>query len=335
MEPPFVNRVVELYWLRDWASGFRYVPLYIYGPEGCGKTRLLKEFVRRFREYFGDDGVALYIDATEGIDLDKALLTSPGVELVMDVVRGLVSGFINEGVGRALTRVATLIIEKALRTRLNGKYVLLAVDDVVKSMGINNVEWYIKWLYEFMQKFMSEYGPRAVNVIATTSEGESLKLLFRHNYLVTRLIWNLNRESFRDLYLPLKPPSWLDFDEVWTLLGGNPRALWELAMAFNWDLTAYRNSVVERLAPIVDEVKGRGLVKELIEVVNDPDAIHRDSNARLIELGDLLIRNNLIIYKWVSTIGNASIPKDPELGIGEYYAWQLPIYRAIIKQLLR
>lgn len=46
--PRFVDRVMELNWLRDWSSGFRYVPLYIYGPEGCGKTRLLKEFARKF-----------------------------------------------------------------------------------------------------------------------------------------------------------------------------------------------------------------------------------------------------------------------------------------------
>ncbi|MGC8570196.1 MAG: ATP-binding protein [Caldivirga sp.] len=59
MEPPFIDRVMEFNWLRDWASGFRYVPLYIYGPEGCGKTRLLKEFVKRFREYLGDDEVVI------------------------------------------------------------------------------------------------------------------------------------------------------------------------------------------------------------------------------------------------------------------------------------
>ena len=99
MEPRFIDRVAEISWLKDWSSGFRYVPLYIYGPEGCGKTRLLREFVVRFNQYFGDDGIAVYVDATEGVDLNRALLTSPNTELVIDVVRELISGFVSEGVG--------------------------------------------------------------------------------------------------------------------------------------------------------------------------------------------------------------------------------------------
>ena len=130
MEPRFVNRTAELAWLRDWSSSFRYVPLYIYGPEGCGKTRLLKEFVARFNNYFGDEGIAFYIDATEGVDLNKALLTSPNIELAMDVVRDLISGFIGEGVGRALARVVTLIIERAVRA-VSYTHLTLPTSDLV------------------------------------------------------------------------------------------------------------------------------------------------------------------------------------------------------------
>ncbi|WP_446752842.1 ATP-binding protein [Vulcanisaeta sp. JCM 16161] len=286
------------------------------------------------RDCFRDDGIAIYVDVTEGIDLSKALLVSSNVELIMDVVRELVSGFISEGVGKALARVITLIIERAVRSRFDGKYVLLAIDDVARSMGLGNIEWYIKWLYEYMQRFMSEYKPRAINIIATTSEGESLRLLFRHNYLVTRLIWNLDKEPFRELYESLNPPTGLDFEEVWSLQGGNPRALWELAVTFNWNLTAYKNSVMERLMPVISEIRGRGLTRELMEVVNDSDIIQQEPTAKLMELSEILTRNNLIIYKWVETIGNVKIPKDQELGIGEYYAWQLPIYQAVMKQLL-
>lgn len=334
MEPRFIDRVTEISWLRDWSSSFRYVPLYIYGPEGCGKTRLLREFVARFSNYFGDDGVAVYVDATEGVDLNRALLTSPNIELAMDVVRELISGFIGEGIGRALARVVTLIIERAVRGRFESRYVLIAVDDVARSMGLGNIEWYIKWLYEYMQRFMGEYGPRAINIVATTSEGESLRALHRHNYLAIRLIWNLDEGSFRELYEDLNPPGWLDFNEVWLMQGGNPRALWELARAFNWDLRAYRESITRRLAPIIDEVRGRGLTRELNEVIEDPDVIHEKPTTRLIELSDVLTRNNLIIYKWTEAIGGVRVPKNPELGIGEYYAWQLPIYREVARQVL-
>ena len=83
-----------------------------------------------------------------------------------------------------------------------------------------------------------------------------------------------------------------------------------------------------------DEVTGRGLTRELLEVINDPDVIHLEPTARLIELSDALTRNNLIIYKWIETIGVVRIPRDLELGVREYYAWQLPIYRIIMRQLL-
>jgi len=60
MSVRFINRVEELEALRRFSSEFRPVPLYIYGAEGCGKTRLLKEFVERLHGYFGDEGVAVY-----------------------------------------------------------------------------------------------------------------------------------------------------------------------------------------------------------------------------------------------------------------------------------
>ena len=99
-------------------------------------------------------------------------------------------------------------------------------------------------------------------------------------------------------------------------------------------MRAYRESVMRRLTPIIDEVRGRGLTRELIEVIEDPDVIHEEPTARLIELGDLLTRNNLIIYEWTEAIGGVRVPKNTELGIGEYYAWQLPIYRVVARQVL-
>jgi len=53
--------------LREFCSTSRALPLYIFGPEGRGKTRLLREFVKNFTRYFSGDGVALYIDALERI----------------------------------------------------------------------------------------------------------------------------------------------------------------------------------------------------------------------------------------------------------------------------
>jgi len=62
----FVDRERELEALREWCSRSRVTPLYIYGPEGSGKTRLLKEFTLRLKEYLGGDSIAVYINALEG-----------------------------------------------------------------------------------------------------------------------------------------------------------------------------------------------------------------------------------------------------------------------------
>ena len=43
----FVDRVDELGALLGLAERGSGVPVYLYGPGGCGKTRLLREFARR------------------------------------------------------------------------------------------------------------------------------------------------------------------------------------------------------------------------------------------------------------------------------------------------
>ena len=145
-EVRFVDRVRELEALRDWCSKQRDVPLCIYGPEGCGKTRLLKEFVKRFNDYFGERAVAIYIDALERISLEKALLTSRTVELAEEVIGKSINEFLSKGfrIGRALADSISIILEKALiKRRLKNNYILVVVDDVVRAVGLNQIEWYV------------------------------------------------------------------------------------------------------------------------------------------------------------------------------------------------
>ncbi|MEM1547343.1 MAG: ATP-binding protein [Candidatus Methanomethylicia archaeon] len=69
-KPYFVDRIPELNALIDWCLSFRVLPLYIYGPEGCSKTRLLSEFINKFRELPNGKVISVYIDALEDIARD-------------------------------------------------------------------------------------------------------------------------------------------------------------------------------------------------------------------------------------------------------------------------
>jgi Cdc6-like AAA superfamily ATPase len=65
-------------------------PLYIYGPEGSGKTRLLKEFTLRLKEYLGGDSIAVYINALEGESVENALLLSEPLQELSSIAASIV-----------------------------------------------------------------------------------------------------------------------------------------------------------------------------------------------------------------------------------------------------
>ena len=145
-EVRFINRDEEMETLRDWCSRFRYTPLYIYGPEGCGKTRLLKEFVKAFDEFFGENSIAVYIDALERHSLDKAIIVPKSMELARDIVLALVEKF-GGPVGKVVAESITTILERAVvKRRLEDNYVLVVIDDITRAIGLDQIEWYVKWL---------------------------------------------------------------------------------------------------------------------------------------------------------------------------------------------
>jgi len=335
MSVRFIDRAEELEALRRFTSEFRPVPLYIYGAEGCGKTRLLKEFVGRFCEYFGNDGVAIYVDAVESDSVGRALYTSHGAEIAVEIASAIVERFTGVGIGKALAENVVSLLEKvAARRRLEGRYVVLVVDDVVRAIGIERIEWYVKWLYESLWKLYEEYRPKAFNIVVTTSEGESLERVMRHRHAYIALLWSLDEEAYRKLLKELRPPPNLRFEDVWSLFAGNPAKLVELAHLYNWRLEAMMEDYRDRMRPVVREILNRGLRKELEMVLEDVDALFKEHNEKMLELEKILIQKNLVIYKKVKTLTEKYVKEEKELGIGEYFAWQVPAYRSIIRALL-
>ena len=66
----------------------------------------------------------------------------------------------------------------------------------------------------------------------------------------------------------------------------------------------------------------------------DRSGLRRCSNVEMGEAERILLRHNLIIYKAISTIAREDVKPDKEIGIGEYYAWQIPLYRDVLKKIL-
>ena len=325
----FINREVELKELQKFAERGVVIPLYIYGPEGCGKTRLLREFVKRAH------GIAIYIDALERKKIDKALLTNE----VLGEVKTFFKEFIKEThvpLGTYLAnKIFTLLERIHIKVTIKGKPLIVAVDDVVQALGLDEIERYIKWLYELIGKVYDEYNPSSVLIIATTSEGLSLHRISRHTYTEPRLLWNLNHDAFIELSSELKSPNSKITDEVWRFTAGNPRALISIAYMYEWNIKSWLEHLKERLRPIISEIKQQGLDKELRYLLEDPDSPWSKTSEGMLCLYNLLIENNLFMYTGYKTLANTRLKPEPELGIGKYYAWQLPAYRYVLEELLK
>ena len=343
-EVRFINRVKELNALKEWCSTFRYTPLYIYGPEGCGKTRLLKEFIFKFDELFGENAVAIYIDALEDRDIKRALISSSRISKIVNVFKisiEAISDLIKTGVpiGQALSRSISLILDKIVekfpKRSLKDKYILVAIDDVTRAIGLNKIEWYIKWLFELMNKLNEDYRPKAVNFIITTSEGVSRRLIARHRHAEILLLWNLDRESFRELFYELKPPRNKEFESIWQLFGGNPGKLIELSYRYGWNIDRMLRAYEARIREIVKRIIREGLVKELERFIENIVVAEKIMGKKMSRLEDILEKENFILYKhWVSLTYEVFDKVYPELGIGKDYAWQVPMYKELMKKEL-
>ncbi len=326
---PFINRVEELRVLKELSIRGLTKPLYLYGPEGCGKTRLLREFIDVF------DDIGIYIDALEGESIDLALRFSNVIEPVTSIIGELVRGY-SGSIGKVLAEKVTDLLGKLIvKLSLRGSRLVVIVDDVAKAIGINRIEWYVKQLYELIWKITDRYEVKNVLIIVTTSEGLSLDIVMRHTHSHIKMLWNLDEEAFKELSIKLNPPRASLAEAAWVITGGNPRALIEIALDYNWDINKWLVDLKYRLLRVVEKIKHEQLTKQLELVLEDIDLIYEEQSKKIGKLRTMLIEENLIIYKYMNTLIGQELRENSELGIGKYYAWQIPAYRKVLKQLLR
>jgi len=316
-EPPFVNREGELSILLKIVDEGYYPVLYLFGPEGCGKTRLLKEVLARIRGE--EDYFVVYVDAQSAEDLRKAILAPPRVlEIMAELVKE-----IGGPVGRAASLIITKLASRLGEHEVKGRKVVILLDDIARPLGIDMIEIYTKNLLTLLEELYA-LKASSVSIIATTSEGASCAIVAKHNYVRLRQIWNLDKDSTHELLAKLNAPQKV-WDDVWRLTGGNPRSIVELWRR-KWKIDEWIKEVEISLRIIIRQLD-KSERRFLKTVVTNVDAVQE-----LPQLRRALIENNLITPIVRPCLGYTP-PPCPELGIGEDYAWQIPVYKYIVERM--
>jgi energy-coupling factor transporter ATP-binding protein EcfA2 len=321
LEIEFIDRERALKQVEELAEkGTRY-PVVIFGPEGCGKTALLKQAVEVLREAGYD---TIYIDP-----LHRTFIAYSNAK---DIIKKLEDASV-EAIGVAEVKLATLAIDavKELIGIWRKERVAVLIDEVFQAIGLDKAEIYVKSLLNLI-----EYPPKSyekIVAIVVTSEGMTRKEIGRHRWASLRPMWNMSRKGFEELYekIPgLKP----EFEDIWKLTGGNPDMLSKLYQA-EWNV----NRIIDEL------IKSKEFTSSFIEkwkswleeAVKDPDILWRANVPD--ELVRELIAKNLIVHNMYDRdpwfwIDEPPLEKDLDLGIGKHIAWQTPLHREAVKRVI-
>ncbi|MEM4754549.1 ATP-binding protein [Pyrobaculum sp.] len=314
----FVDRELGIKRVEEWAArGTRFVQL-VYGPEGCGKTAWLKQSAVLLRSW-GYDVIyvnTLQRDYVAYIDLKEA-------------VRRLAEAAAERS-GVAEVKLADLAIQLAkYALKRRRKRIAVLADDVFKAIGLSNAAGYVMWMLSIIEYPPGDY--ESVVAVVATNEGISRRELGKHRWADLRIMWNMPREGFKQLYelLPGEEPP---FEEAWRLTGGNPSVLAKLYEE-DWDVS----KVVEEVVVKGDFNFLQTWRSWLEEAVEDPDILWREDAPR--ELVERLIEWNFIVFNlpkrepwlWVDAPPPES---DGEIGVGRHVAWQTPLHREAVRRAI-
>jgi energy-coupling factor transporter ATP-binding protein EcfA2 len=322
LEVEFTDRERGVGQVLEWAERGVRLPVVVFGPEGCGKTSLLLQATEILKEMGYS---VIYFNP-----LRRRFEVEVGVESVRRVILDRLRQVSTE---LEFAKLVWLVIDVAVEVLKHGRRKLaVVVDDAFQFMGVREAAALIKGLLEIIEHPEESY--ERIVAIAATSEGLSRAEIGRHRWAELRAMWNMPREGFEKLYERIPGPK-PGFDDVWRLTGGNPALLSRLYQA-RWSADAVIYSLIE----------DRGITPSFIsrwrkwleEAVRDPDTLWAPDTPQ--ELVNELVERNLIVYnmhgrleyRWVDT---PPPERDPELGVGEYVAWQTPLHREAVRRALR
>ena len=327
----FVDRDVAIQQFEELAKRGTLWPIVVYGPEGCGKSALLKQAVEVLEEH----GYSVTYVSPFAREEERLLYTEDLKDFVKQAVKEfakrLPDPFNNAG---ALIDIAVEALYRVVRRGRNKRIAILA-DDVFQAIGLDRAEQLVKQFLNMIEWPSIKY--EKIVIVVASSEGVTRVRIGRHRWAEIREMWNMPREGLRQLYdlLPEpKPP----FEEVWRWTGGNPEAL-ESVFAMGWSL----DRAVEKL---MIERGVRGFVRELSEserrvltaALEDPDVLLEEIR-NVKPMLERLVELNLVVevfefrkpHFWIDV---PPPERDTELGIGKYYAWQTPLHREAVRVAL-
>lgn len=326
IEVEFADRSRAIGQLRDIARRGTRFPLVVYGPEGCGKTALFKQAKLVLEEH---DYHVLYVSPMAE-ERGELIGYSSSIKSVVREVLSLFPDPYSRIVDASITIASHLV------KRLEKPRIAILLDDIFQAVGLDRAEAYVKTLLNLIEYPPGDY--ESIIVLVSSSEGVTREKIGRHDWAEIRMLWNMSRNGFEELYgaLPGPKPS---FEYAWSTIGGNPRYLgrlyeagWNLDPILNWIVRARRlKSFIKSLSSREVEIL-RGAVREpdtLFERLGEPEA--RGLIRKLVEL-------NLVAEVWDrdewSWIDTPPPERDYELGIGKYYAWQTPLHRRAVEKAL-
>ncbi len=318
----FVDRDRALAQVEEWAERGTRFPVVIFGPEGCGKTAILRQAAAALRELGYD---VFYLHPLDRVF--EAEVSPPDVKKAfLEFVERAVA---EEAVGRVAWAIFDFV-RKVLKTRKT-KIAVIA-DDVFQAIGLDKAAAYVKGLLNTIEHPVYDY--ENIVVLVATSEGVSRREIGRHFWAELRPMWNMPKEGFQQLYEKLpgpKPP----FEDVWRWTGGNPRMLGRL-YENGWDVEEVVLRLMREKELTAEFVRRWG--RWLEAAVEDPEVLWTGDAPE--ELARELEARNLIVYNMYDRrpsfwIDQPPPERDPELGIGKNVAWQTPIHREAVRRALR
>ena len=298
----------------------------IYGPWGCGKS----EFFRALTYSFGDvdDVYMIYINLAEE-EFSKILhVSKPNVKEFILSISSEVGGFL-----AIIVKLYSFLKRLSDYLRLRSKKLIIVVDEVTKSLDYYklSIRDFISSLDKKIHEITKELDLDKLFVILITSDQSASKLFLRERgkSLSIYLMWHLSKKHAFEFLDALKCP--IEYrDLICELSGGCPRILIDLKFEYSWNINAFLKHVIDYvLNAIINYVRSSGRDFNYVlkyELSSDPDEIAFKPIANNFENANLLT--------WLINEYSRLSIVEKSYWIGDYYAWQLPVYIYVIEALI-